>query len=84
MARLLVLPCHGSVSDTSPLLCSGVSVLAEPVGLTMALAVSTRGTHTLALTSPSIPVLSHTDPHTGVPSCLPERSKRWLVRLSLR
>lgn len=43
---------------------------AESVGMTMALALSTRGTHTLALTSPSIPVLSHTGPHTGVPSCL--------------
>lgn len=35
-----------------------------------AMALATRGTHTLALTSPSIPVLSHTEPHTGVPSCL--------------
>lgn len=65
-----VLPCHGSVSDTSPLPSSGVSVVAESVGLTMALAPSARGTHTRALTSPRIPVLSHTAPHTGVPSCL--------------
>lgn len=70
MARLLVLPYCGSASDTSPLPSSGVSVLAESVGLTVALALATCGTHTLTLTSPSIPVLSHTEPHTGVPSCL--------------
>lgn len=68
VARLLVW--HGSVNDTSPLPSSGVSALAESVGLTMAVALSTHGTHTLALTTLSIPVLSHRDPHTAVPSCL--------------